>query len=80
MRSLFWETPPLASLSAVQRLALGSALATIGGSVIVLSLVLGWTELPRPWSFLLGFTGGITGGAGAAIAICGLVHLARRHR
>jgi hypothetical protein len=80
MRTLVTSTSPLARLSAVQKLALGSVLAAIGGSIIVVSLALGWTELARPWSFLLGLAGGLTGGVGVPLAICGLVRLGARAR
>ena len=71
-------SPPLAGLSPARKLALGSVLAVAGGTVITLSLLLGWGELARPWSFLIGFAGGLTGGLGVALAVCGLVHYSRR--
>ena len=78
MRTAATPNPPLAGLSPVHKLALGSALAAVGGSIIVFSLLFGWNGLPRPWSFLVGLAGGLTGGAGVALAVCGLVHCARR--
>lgn len=77
MHLLLSEKSPIARLGPFQKLALGSALAAVGGTIIILSLLLGWNELSRPWSFLIGFCGGLTGGAGAALAVCGLVRLAR---
>ena len=47
-------------------------LATFGGTGIVLSILLDWTSLSRPWSFLLGFLMGILSGMGAALSIYGL--------
>jgi hypothetical protein len=59
----------------VSRLAAGSALAVVGALVIVLSQVLGWSEFPRPWSFLVGLAGGLVSGVGCALSVCGLVEL-----
>jgi hypothetical protein len=59
----------------VVRTGLGSALATAGATSIVLSLALGWSELPRPWSFLIGLAGGLAAGGGCALALCGLARL-----
>ena len=78
MRTSTTLSPPLERLTPCQKLAAGSALAAVGGLVIVLSLVFGWSGLARPWSFIIGFAGGVTGGTGVALAVCGLVHLARR--
>ena len=61
-----------ASMTNKTKLAVGAALATIGGLGIVLSLVLGWTSLPRPWSFIVGFGFGLSAGLGSALAIAGL--------
>jgi len=80
MRTAMTSHAPLARLSPVQRLALGSALAAVGGATIMLSLLFGWNELARPWSFLVGFAGGLTGGAGVAIAVCGLFQCGRHSR
>jgi hypothetical protein len=80
MRTALTRNSPLAGLSPVHRLVLGSALATIGGATIMLSLLLGWNELARPWGFLVGFAGGLTGGAGVAIAVCGLFQCGRHSR
>jgi hypothetical protein len=78
MRTSLLMTPPLARLTPRQRLALGSALAAVGGAIIVLSLLLGWNELPRPWSFLVGLAAGLTGGIGVPLAVCGLLHCGPR--
>ena len=64
---------PLSALTAAQKLALGSALTVVGAAVMVLSPHLGWTGFARPWSFLIGFAGGLTGGVGVALAVCGLL-------
>jgi hypothetical protein len=78
MDSVLFRKSPLARLGPFSKLALGSALAAVGGTIIILSFLLGWNESPRPWSFLIGFCGGLSGGAGASLAACGLVRLARR--
>ena len=80
MRTLMTHSPSLARLSPVHKLAVGSALAAIGGATIMLSLVFGLNELARPWSFLVGFAGGLTGGTGVAIAVCGLFQCGRHSR
>jgi hypothetical protein len=67
------DSTPLSSLSVRARLGLGSAAAVLGAAVIVLSPVLGWADLSRPWSFLVGLTAGLVSGAGAAVAVCGLL-------
>ncbi|MFC2078482.1 hypothetical protein ACFLSZ_00715 [Candidatus Bipolaricaulota bacterium] len=59
------------------RLAAGAALATMGGLGIVLSTILGWTNLARPWSFLIGFGFGLAAGLGAALSLVGLVSMRR---
>ncbi len=53
------------------RLAAGAALAVIGGLGIVLSTLLGWTSLARPWSFLIGFGFGLGSRLGlGAVDLC----------
>ena len=54
------------------QLAMGTVLATAGGLGIVLSLILDWTSLERPWSFLVGFGFGLAAGVGTALAVAGL--------
>lgn len=80
MRTASGKCTPVAALAPTAKLALGAALAAIGGTSILLSLTLGWTELPGPWSFILGFCGGLSGGAGVALAVCGLVRFSARGR
>ena len=55
-----------------QKISLGSALASIAGTGIALSAILGWTLIARPWGFLLGLLFGIAAGAGVALALAGL--------
>jgi hypothetical protein len=80
MQTALTTRGPVARLSTTRKIALGSALAAIGGASIMLSLMLGWNELARPWSFIIGFAGGLTGGAGVALALCGLLQCAREAR
>ena len=60
-------------ISTRTKLALGSALATIGALGIVLSLLLDWSEATSPWGFLIGFAVGVCCGLGATLAIAGLI-------
>jgi len=60
-------------MNTTQKLGVGSALAAIGGLGIVLIPVLGWSPVGSPWDFILGFLFGVSAGAGAALAIAGLL-------
>ena len=55
-----------------QKISFGSALASIAGTGIALSAILGWTSLQHPWGFLLGLLLGVAAGVGVALAIAGL--------
>ena len=59
------------------KLSLGAVLATLAALGIVLSLLLGWSDAPRPWGFLLGFANGLFTGLGATFVVAGLIE--RRH-
>jgi hypothetical protein len=61
-------------MSSRQKRAVGSLLAIIGAFGIVAGPMLGWSSFERPWSFVLGFVFGVSGGAGAAIGIHGLIN------
>jgi hypothetical protein len=65
---------------ATHKLALGSMLSVLGAAIIVLSPLVGWTELARPWSFILGFAGGVTAGSGVPLALCGLAGVRGRRQ
>lgn len=60
-------------MNARNKMAIGSVLATLGALAILLSILLEWTALPRPWGFLLGFANGLVTGLGATLAVSGLV-------
>jgi len=51
----------------------GAALAVIGGIGVVLGALGLWSDLGRPWSFLLGFVFGLCGGIGVSLSIAGLL-------
>jgi len=65
------------SMSTQTKLALGSVMATIGAIGMVLSLLLRWSEAPRPWGFLLGFLVGLLAGLGATLGVSGLIERRR---
>jgi len=60
-------------MKSVKKLSLGSVLAIFGAAGIIFGSLLGFTELARPWSFILGFIFGVLSGLGVALAISGLL-------
>ena len=56
---------------------IGIILAILGGAGIIFGPLLGFTELARPWSFLLGFIFGVMTGIGVALALFGLYEMRR---
>lgn len=66
------------SISTQAKLSLGAVLGMFAALGIVLSFLLGWTDAPRPWGFLLGFVVGILAGLGATLSIAGLIERRRR--
>lgn len=62
----------LHQLGSGAKVALGAALASLGGLLLVLSPVVGWHTLPGPWAFPLGFSTGLLAGFGMLLAIGGL--------
>jgi hypothetical protein len=71
---------PHLSISSHAKIALGSALATVSGLLMVLSPIVGWYSFPSPWNFVLGFATGLFAGTGSALAIKGLVERRREHQ
>lgn len=67
-------------MSTSTKIGLGSAMSTVAALVLVLSLFFGWTEVPPPWDFLLGFVNGIMAGLGATLSIAGLLEHRRGHK
>jgi predicted ABC-type sugar transport system permease subunit len=65
------------NMSTQTKIALGSVLATVGALGMVLSLLLGWSAVPRPWDFLLGFVTGVVTGLGATLSVAGLIERRR---
>ena len=65
------------NMSSEAKMALGSALTTIGALLMVLALHLGWHSIPGPWDLLLGFVTGLAAGMGPALAIKGLIERRR---
>jgi hypothetical protein len=76
----FMKSRTLTSMSGQTKLALGAVLASFGALGIVLSLLLGWTEAPGPWDFLLGFITGVVIGLGATLSMAGLIERGRSER
>ncbi len=60
------------SISSQAKMALGSALASVGALLIILSPLAGFYSFPHPWDSLLGFVSGLLAGLGTALAIGGL--------
>ena len=60
-----------------QKISFGSVLTSFAGAAIVLSSILDWVALDRPWGFLLGFLLGLAAGVGVVLVISGL--LENRH-
>lgn len=56
---------------------LGAALAVLGAIGFVLGPMLGFADLVRPWSFLVGFAVGVVAGLGATLAVAGLIETRR---
>ena len=65
------------NMSSQTKIALGGALAAIGGLIMVLSPLLGWYSNPRPWVFPLGFAAGLVAGIGTVFGVDGLVERRR---
>ena len=64
-------------MNAETKMGIGAALACLSAVAVVLSPILGWSEAPQPWSFLLGLGFGIMLGLGATLALAGLIEYRR---
>ena len=62
-------------MSSAKKLSIGIIFAILGGAGIILGPLLGFTELARPWSFILGFIFGVMTGIGVALALFGLYEM-----
>jgi hypothetical protein len=62
-------------MSSANKLTIGIIFAILGGAGIILGPLLGFTELARPWSFILGFIFGVMTGIGVALALFGLYEM-----
>jgi hypothetical protein len=73
---LLLSRPPFGAretdMDSKQKLGIGSALATMGGLGVVLSVLLGWDGIGGPWGFALGFLFGLSAGVGVALAVSGM--------
>jgi hypothetical protein len=56
-----------------KKIAIGAICAIIGGAGVILGPLIGFSELARPWSFVLGFVLGVLGGIGVALTLFGLL-------
>lgn len=66
------------TISTSTKLGLGALLSTLGALILVLSILLEWTALTRPWGFLLGFFVGIITGLGVTLSLAGLIERRKR--
>jgi len=64
-------------MRAVKKLTLGAVLASIGGAGIILGPILSFSELGRPWSFILGFVFGVLAGTGSVLSLFWLHEMKR---
>jgi hypothetical protein len=71
---------PHLTIGSHAKMALGAALTTVSGLLMVLSLIVGWYSFPSPWNFVLGFAAGLFAGTGSALAIKGLVERRRERQ
>ena len=62
-------------MTSAKKLTIGIIFAILGGAGIILGPLLGFTELARPWSFILGFLFGVMTGIGVALAFFGLYEM-----
>jgi hypothetical protein len=59
-------------MRSAKKLTLGAIFAILGAAGIILGPLLGFSEIVRPWSFILGFIFGLLAGIGIALSLFGL--------
>jgi len=64
-------------MNANMKLGVGAVLAAVGALAFVIGPVLGFADLGRPLSFILGFVIGIIAGMGATLSVSGLIDVRR---
>ena len=57
------------------KLTAGAICALFGAAGIIFGPLLGFSELVRPWSFILGFVFGVLAGVGVALSLFGLYEI-----
>jgi hypothetical protein len=62
-------------MNPTKKLRIGAFLALLGGAGVIFGPLLGFTELVKPWSFILGFIFGVMTGIGVALALFGLYEM-----
>ena len=55
-----------------------SGLYSIGAICAILGPLLGFSELARPWSFVLGFIFGVLSGIGAVLSLFGIHEMRKK--
>jgi hypothetical protein len=59
-------------MRSAKKLTIGASFALPGAAGIILGPLLGFSELAKPWSFILGFIFGVLAGIGVALSLFGL--------
>jgi hypothetical protein len=58
-------------MRSAKNLIIGAIFAIFGAAGIILGPLLGFSEIARPWSFILGFIFGLLAGIGGALSLFG---------
>jgi hypothetical protein len=61
-----------------KKLAFGAIFGILGAAGIILGPFLGFSELARPWSFVLGFIFGVLSGIGAVLSLFGIHEMRKK--
>lgn len=67
-------------VTAERMIGLGAALGSVGALGLVVWPLLGWSQAPRPWGFLLGLCTGVLAGLGGSLVVAGLLRRRRQAR